>query len=93
MCVANVIGVIVSCSAACTGAEQLSPSGSPWVEPGWMATMRQQTEEFETTYFDCIIREGATPVRMIGGGVALRQPADAPQEITDSCECSNAEMR
>lgn len=81
--------VIAACSAADDGLEPIPG----WEEPGWMAQVRQQDEEFQSAMIACYDEYNFDAVRSIGGGSIgfIDLPADpATQELFEqaSTECN-----
>jgi hypothetical protein len=84
--------VLVMCTLAIAGcslaAEDNAQTTSDWVEPGWMAQVRQQNEEYEASLISCFSEFGLEPVRIIGGGVGF---VDIPDQMDALMESASAE--
>ncbi len=75
----GLIGPAVTLSVALAGCT--AGAGGPtagWVEPGWMALVRQENERFQSGQIACYAEFGLTPVRAMGGSVGfVNLPEDA----------------
>ncbi len=73
---------VVACVVAlsgCTSTGDGLPVSSDWVEPGWMALVRQQSEEYQSGQIACYAEYGLTPIRNMAGGVGF---VDLPDDAS-----------
>lgn len=79
--------------AGCSAVSPLADDDTAWVEPGWMAQLRQDKEEHQNQWLSCLEEHGLQGTALAAGDVVVQHQVPTPaglDELTSAAmmDCS-----